>query len=224
MSVGNDHRTLREVVADEIRAMIQRGDLKPGDRLFEDRLADQLGVSRNPVREAIRALEGTGLVEVLPRRGVYVSTFELEDVRQLLELRAVIEAYAAEQAARRRTESDLANLDDCIEQGRRASKDNDVVTAAAHHREFHRAVERAAGNVYLPSIVQPLRHQTELAFSVLLDSRGALSWDEHEHIREAIAASDPERARTETLHHMAAVIKGLEDQAAATAAARSPQG
>jgi DNA-binding GntR family transcriptional regulator len=210
MTVGHEHRTLREVVADEIRSMIERGELKPGDRLFEDRLADQLGVSRNPVREAIRALEGTGLVEVLPRRGVYVSSLDLDQVRQLLELRAVIEAYAAELAARRRDATDLADLDRCIADGRAASQRNDVVTAAACHREFHLAVERASGNPYLETVVAPLRHQTELAFSVLLDSRGALSWHEHEHIRDAIANGDTERARAETLEHMAAVLAGLE--------------
>ena len=78
--------------------MIASGQLQPGERLFEDRLAEQLGVSRNPVREALRALEGTGLVEVLPRRGAYVSRIDADRVRQLLELRSVIEAYAAETA------------------------------------------------------------------------------------------------------------------------------
>jgi len=72
MSVGTTHRTLREIVSDEVRAMIMRGELQPGERLFEDRLAERLGVSRNPVREAIRALEGTGLawsvVRVAPER------------------------------------------------------------------------------------------------------------------------------------------------------------
>ena len=68
MTVGRSHRTLREVLADEIHGMISRGELNPGDRLLEDRLAEQLGVSRNP----IRALEGTGLVEVTPRRGASV--------------------------------------------------------------------------------------------------------------------------------------------------------
>ena len=107
MSLGQSHRTLREVVADEIHGMIMRGELEPGERLYEDRLALQLGVSRNPVREAIRALEGTGLVEVLPRRGAYVSRIEPDQIVQLLELRCVIEAYAAERAAIRRTDADL---------------------------------------------------------------------------------------------------------------------
>ena len=122
VSLGQSHRTLREVVADEIHGMIMRGELEPGERLYEDRLALQLGVSRNPVREAIRALEGTGLVEVLPRRGAYVSKIEPDQVVQLLELRCVIEAYAAERAAILRTDADLIALQRCIDVGRAAAR------------------------------------------------------------------------------------------------------
>ena len=108
MTLGQQHLTLRESVAGEIRRMIMDGQLAPGERLFEDRLAEQLGVSRNPVREAIRALEGSGLVEVRPRRGAYVSQLDPHQATQLLELRAVIESYAARLAARNRTHADLA--------------------------------------------------------------------------------------------------------------------
>lgn len=104
------HRTLREVVADEIREMIRRGDLRPGERLLEDRLAEQLGVSRNPVREAIRALENTGLVEVIPRRGAHVATLDPERAVKLLELRSVLEAFAAQLAAQRRTAEQLEEI------------------------------------------------------------------------------------------------------------------
>lgn len=210
MSVGRSHRTLREVVADEIRGMIMRSELKPGERLYEDRLAEQLGVSRNPVREAIRALEATGLVEVQPRRGAYVSEFDPDHVRQLLELRAVIEAFAAEQAARRRTDGDIERLRRCIEEGRAASAANDYVAAATHHREFHVAIEEAASNVYLEPTVGPLRHQTELVFSMLQDSRAVLSWDEHDHILQAIVAGDAADARAHTLHHMESVVRDVQ--------------
>jgi len=209
MTVGRSHQTLREVAAEEIRGMIMRGELQQGERLFEDRLAEQLGVSRNPVREAIRALEGTGLVEVIARRGAYVSRLDPQKIRQLLELRSVIEAYAADLAAQHRTAADLTALRRCLDAGRKASAGNDLFTAAALHREFHMAIERASGNEYLELVVAPLRHQTELVFSMLADARGITSWDEHQRIFDAIEAKNAHVARTLTFEHMASVMRDL---------------
>lgn len=210
MNVRLTHRTLREVVADELRGMIMRGELRPGERLFEDKLAEQLNVSRNPVREAIRALEGIGLVEVVPRRGAFVARLQVDQVRQLLELRSVVEAYAAERAARCCTAAHLTALQQCIDVGRAAAAENDTVTAAQCHREFHVLVTEASGNGYLENVIAPLHHQTELVFSMLTDSRSVMGWDEHQAIVDALQAGDPAAARAATAQHMDNVIRDLE--------------
>lgn len=209
MTVGSSYRTLREVVADAIRQMIVDGELAPGERLLEDRLAEQLGVSRNPVREALRALEAAGLVEVVPRRGAYVSKFDPHAARQLLELRAVLETYAAELAARNRTDVDLAAMRECIELGRQATAANDVVAAAGYHRQFHRLIEQASKNAHLEPVVAPLRHQTEMVFSMLVHVRGVTGWSEHEHLLAAIEAQDVDAARAATAEHMSSVLRDL---------------
>lgn len=209
MSIGRDHKPLREIVADEIRDLILRGDLKPGDRLHENKIAQDLGVSRNPVREAIRALEATGLIQVTPRIGASVTEIDVDDLSQLLEVRSVLEAFAARLAAKTRTQADLEEIGRCIREGRAASEANDLITAAACHRDVHLAIERASANEHIERTVSPLRDRTELVFSVLADTRGMLSWDEHEAIRVAIEDGDPTAAHDATLDHMASVIAGL---------------
>jgi DNA-binding GntR family transcriptional regulator len=210
---------LREVVADEIREMIRTGLLEPGERLLEDRLAEQLGVSRNPVREAIRALEHTGLVEVRPRRGAHVATLDPERAVELLELRSVLEAFAAQLAAQRRTADQLEEIRRWFETGRDATAANDPVNAAHAHRQFHLAIERAANNSYLGPTVEPLRAQTELVFSILVDRRGLIGWHEHVDILAAIEAGDAGAAQEATRRHMSSVLNDLRSSAGDVAAA-----
>ena len=209
MTVGAQHRTLRELVADAIVQRIQRGELQPGERLYEDKLAAELGVSRNPVRESIRALEATGFIEVIPRRGAYVAEIDHTELGQLLEVRQILEAHAAALAAERRDDQIIARLDRCIAEGTEASQREDLVTAAQRHREFHLAIEEASGNRYIGDTVGPLRQRTELVFSMLSDQRSMLSWEEHRRVRDAIASGDADLARRRTLEHMAGVIDDL---------------
>ena len=187
-----DHRPLREIVVSQIRAMILDGELAQGTRLVEGQLAERLGVSRNPVREAIRSLEATGLVDVVPRKGAYVCVIDHDEVRQIQELRVLVEGYAAKMAARGRTDEDLERLSECIERGRAASLAEDYPSASDWHRDFHLALEKAAGNPFLSTILDPLRHRTELVFTMVVNERGKIGWDEHRAIYEAVKAQNDE--------------------------------
>lgn len=210
--VGSTHRNLRQVVADEIHGMIMRGELGPGERLVEEKLAEQLGVSRNPVREAIRLLESTGLVEVRPRRGAYVSSVDVDDLREVLAVRGLIEGHAAELAAGRAGPGDVAAIDGWIERGEAATAAGDPLGAAACHRGFHLAVEEAGGNRYLGVAAGPLRSRTEMVFSLLLPERGPVSWAEHRAIRDAIAGGDGPEARRCVERHLERVLAQLESR------------
>ncbi len=190
--------------------MIIDGELAPGERLVEGQLAERLGVSRNPVREAIRSLEATGLVEVIPRKGAYVCMIDHEQVRLIQELRLVVEGYAISQASLRRTDEDLTRLQDCLTRGRAATEAGDTVAAAAHHRDFHLAVEQAAGNPFLEQVINPLRQQTELVFSVVVDARGDITWGEHEAIYEAVASGDADAALRLMREHITDALETFE--------------
>lgn len=210
MRLGDTYRPLREVVAEQLRSMILSGELASGERLLEDKLAEALGVSRNPVREAIRTLESTGLVEVVPRRGAYVCQPDLDEVRQLLDLRAVLEGHAAELCARTAPTEVIDQLRRLLDEGEAAAAEGNTVRAAEIHLEFHRTVEEAAGNPHLRQAIEPVRQRTELVFSMLLDDRSDTGWDEHRAILDAIAAGDPERARTSVRRHIESVVDDLD--------------
>ena len=105
------YKPLREIVSDALRQAIRDGLLPPGERLMEIPLAEELGVSRTPIREAIRILEQEGLVVMIPRRGTYVADMSLKDVTEVFELRSILEELAAELAAERITNEEIEALE-----------------------------------------------------------------------------------------------------------------
>lgn len=210
MATPLEPRPLREVVADEIRRMIATGEIAHGDRLVEDRLADQLGVSRNPVREAIRSLEAIGLIEVVPRRGAYVTIPDREAIDHIRELCAMVNRWVVRAAAERRDEADIARLDACIEAGRKASEEGDPVRSADSHREFHQAVEAATKNPYASLTMVALRLQAEMVLATTVRTT-AHRWEGPQAIRDAIAAGDPDLAVRRSEEHIEESFAALAD-------------
>ena len=222
MSSDNNERPLREVVAGRLRSLILDGELKPGERLVEGHLAERLGVSRNPVREAMRSLEATGLIEVVPRRGAYVSTIDTCAVHHIQHIRILVEGYAVQQAAERQDPDSIERIRRCLEDGRRATERGDAVTAAAYHREFHLAVEQAAGIPFLNQVLDPLRNQTEMVFSVVTDKRGDITWEEHEAIYEAVASGNAECASELVRQHVTNALESFQQAVSTVATGTQP--
>lgn len=204
-SVGATHRPLRDVVCDEVRDRIIRGDYPPGTRLVEDKLATELEVSRNPVREGLRVLETEGFVRMVPRRGVVVASPSDDDVREIFEVRKELEALAARLAAAKRTDADIADLTGILERSRVALDRGRTAELTALNTEFHERVLSVAGNGYLREVMLRMRSRMQWIFSQTAGSiRGRHSLDEHAQLAEAIIAGDEELAAQLGTGHVAA--------------------
>ena len=155
----NEYLPLRDVVFQTLRQAILRGELEPGERLMEIHLADRLGVSRTPIREAIRKLELEGLVVMIPRRGAIVASITEKDLKDVLEVRRTLEVMAAEIACDRITPELLEELAQAGEEFRKLKDSDDYTSLAAADVKFHDIIYAATDNQRLISILNNLREQ-----------------------------------------------------------------
>jgi DNA-binding GntR family transcriptional regulator len=204
VTIGTSHRPLRDVVCEELRRLVITGELAPGARLVEDRLALQLGVSRNPVREALQTLAREGFVEILPRRGAVVARVSAEQAEELFDVRLALEPLAARLAARRADPRAVARLRDALGRATQATEQGQLDVLAACNTEFHSLVVEAGGNAYLRMLVEPMARRVQWVFRVGAADRAPHSWLEHESLLHAIAAGDEEHAAALAAAHVAA--------------------
>jgi DNA-binding GntR family transcriptional regulator len=206
-SIGAGHRPLRELVCDALRDQILDGRLAPGARLVEDRLAEELAVSRNPVREALRVLAVEGYVELLPRRGAMVASLTPRQVEQVFEVREALEALAARLAARNAGEADRNRLSAIIAETDAALAAGDYARMPELNTRFHGMVLEMADNPVLTDLSHPLRGRVQWIFSRTVQDRAAHSLDEHRRIAEAILAGDEEAAARLATAHVGAALE-----------------
>ena len=183
----DDYKPLREVVFENMRKAIIEGVLKPGERLMEIQLSEQLGVSRTPIREAIRMLELEGLVVMLPRKGAYVANISKKDLMAILEVRVGLEGLAAYCATDRMTEDHIRMLEIISKDLEEAVYKNDVETMLAKDEEFHTLIFEATGNKRLMNMMINI-WETVYRFRLMYmsDYSSAVNIvDEHKKIIEA---------------------------------------
>lgn len=203
-SLGQAHRPLSSLVHEELRRLILSGELPPGSRLVEDHLATRLGVSRNPVREAIRVLSAEGFVEVLPRRGATVASMGAAEVEELFDVRVALESLGARLAARHVTPGVARQLQEVLEAAERATADGQQAELVDLNARFHDAVIEAGGNAYLTMVAQPVLHRARWVYQQSLDVRAAHSWTEHVTLARAIISGDEVGAEACAVAHVRA--------------------
>lgn len=193
-TLGAKHAPLNKVVADSIRERILAGEFEPGERLAEERLSEELGVSRMPVREALRALAAEGIVTIEPRRGASVTSYTPQQVQELVEVRATLESLNAKLAARRKDPAQMAELQRVLAAGSRITEKTDLATIQDNNARFHEALEAIGNNSVLSSIVRSLRDRTALIFARQSRTRVRDNWKEHAEIVRAVIAGDADLA------------------------------
>ena len=200
----DSYQPLREVVCETLRDAVRRGILQPGERLMEIQLAEDLGVSRTPVREAIRKLEMEGYVIMMPRRGTYVADLSIRDINEVFEIRTSLESLASGLAAERINEDELEKLQRLLVEIGAYIKSGDMESIVRTDTEFHDLLYQASRNTRLVGIISNLREQLTRFRTTSMSFPGRLkaTLEEHRKIVEAIAQGDEKAARKAAEHHM----------------------
>lgn len=192
----NEFLPLRDVVFNTLRQAILTGELKPGERLMEIHLADKLGVSRTPIREAIRKLELEGLVTMIPRKGAEVARITEKSMNDVLEIRRAMDALCAELACERITDEETEQLRQACVAFETAVKTRDVKKIAQADVELHDIIVKATGNQRLVQLINNLSEQMyRYRFEYIKDtSQHQRLIEEHRVIYESILKKDRETA------------------------------
>lgn len=192
---GSGRRISAQVVCTAIRDDIVGGFFPPGSRLTEELLAQRYGVSRVPVREALRTLESEGFVRTRRHAGASVAEPTEQEAADLLELRGLLEPLGTARAAQRRTEAHLKVLRGLVRLGQERAVQGQLSDLPSLSGWFHETLAQASGSPTLAALLTQLRYKITWVYGDGAPTRAAESWDEHAAIVDAVARGDAERAR-----------------------------
>ncbi|MDD6798218.1 MAG: GntR family transcriptional regulator [Clostridia bacterium] len=207
----NDYLPLRDVVFNTLRQAILKGELEPGERLMEIQLAQKLGVSRTPIREAIRKLELEGLVVMIPRKGAEVARITEKDMRDVLEVRGTLEELAVSLACKNMTDDIIQELKMANKLFESAIVSKDVVKIVDADVNFHDVIYKATDNQRLMQIISNLSEQMyRYRLEYIKDARShSILISEHADIISRLQTKDEEGAKSVMNQHIYNQEKGI---------------
>lgn len=196
--------SLRTKIYHRLKNAILDGVYKPGESLIEMKLAKELGVSRTPIREAIRQLELEGLVSSIPNKGVIVEGVSPQDVQDIYTIRRTIEGLAARWAAEKISDEQLKELRDTLDLMEFYTEKGNVEKLSELDSRFHDVIFQASNSRPLESVLTNFHHFIQRArlVSVKASGRAIHSLKEHQRIYEALAAHDPDAAEKAVINHV----------------------
>jgi DNA-binding GntR family transcriptional regulator len=192
---------LREVVYEALLDLIVNGSLRPGQHLVEGELAKALGVSRQPIREALQRLQTDGWVDLRPAQGAFVHQPTIEEASQLLQVRSILETYSARLAAEHATPKDVEQLDVLQKDGVDALAASDVKSLVAANTALHSHITRLSGNAVLQDLISQVERRVRWYYTPIAAPRGKDAWNEHFALIQAIVDGDAENAGEIMLRH-----------------------
>lgn len=204
--------TAQEAVLAELRLSIVTGELQPGEQVLQDALAERFGVSRVPLREALKILEGEGQVIYRPHRGYFVAELDIDDLREVYRIRDLLESEAVRVAVPQITGDELAALALALEDVEHASASGDLVTMAEANRRFHFGLIEAARMPRLSRLVRVLWDATDVYRSLYYSDGGHREsvHDEHRAVLAAVQAGDAGAAEALLRTHRERAVAALE--------------
>ena len=202
LSVGLDHRSLGQTITERLRDQILINQLKPGERLIADDLALSFGVSRSMIREALLLLATEGFINIVPRKGTFVTQMSAKQANDLFEIRLLLEGQVASLAAERRTDENLRDLRETADLGMAAALAGNVDQLPALNTRFHNLLADTADNDYLTETLSRLSNIIQWVYSRRIIERSTDSWKEHLRIVNAIERMDPAAAKSAAHEHI----------------------
>ena len=201
-------------LVDRLRKLIIEGVLEPGSKVNEQSLCERFGVSRTPLREALRALAMEGLVILTPRRGATIAEFTVEDLEQAFPIVGALEALAGELACEKISDADIARARRLQSELEESHRQGDRARYAKANAETHRLILDAAGNPTLARMVQSLDGRVRRARYLvnMSDARWAAAVAEHKQILAALEARDGKRLGQELKQHIGNKLASLQEQ------------
>jgi len=208
----NDYELLSKKVYRILKVRIIKGDLKPGKKILEINIAEQLGVSRTPVREAIKGLAAEGLVKMIPNQGAVIINVSIEDLQEVLQIRRVLEGLAVSIAAEKISKEETKKLEKITKKMSICISKNDIVAYSKLNAEFHNLILHVCGNKRLMKICNNLSssdHRFRIRSLRDNPERLKYSLQEHQEIMEALNRRNSEQADKLSQKHINNVLKNI---------------